>query len=73
MLAYVCDVCEKVIENPYEVKMKVFYIGGEIDFEFMEMFYTPKRRKQKVHLCDSCFNTLREIAMKKKENKNDPA
>lgn len=59
---YVCDACGITIEDPYEAKMKEFYIG--CDFEIYGVFPAPRRVKKKVHLCDECYHSLHEIAKK---------
>lgn len=51
---YICDVCYKVINNPFELKMKEFYIGMTID----EYGCLPCNAKQrtKIHMCDDCYS-----------------
>ncbi len=64
MKVYQCDSCNKVITNPYIVKMKEFYVG--IDIEYFAQSKTPieSKRKIKIHLCDDCFKGLHLIAKK---------
>ena len=63
MKVYQCDSCEKTITNPYEEKMKEFYVGCH--FEYEGVFPENSKRKVKVHLCEDCFNGLHAIAEKK--------
>lgn len=51
---YICDVCYKVINNPFELKMKEFCIGTEID-EFGCWPCTAKYRS-KIHMCGDCYS-----------------
>lgn len=64
MLVCKCDSCHKTISNPYEEKMKEFYIGYEIDYG--GVFPTFSKRKTKIDLCEDCFRGLRLIAAKKR-------
>ena len=60
MKAYVCDACGTTITNPYDVKFKEFYVAVEFDLGTFLPFNTT--RKSKVHLCDTCYHSLRKIA-----------
>lgn len=60
---YECDSCKKIIQNPYEVNMKEFYVG--CSFEIWGVFPSNDKRKVKIHLCDDCFNGLNKIAKDK--------
>ncbi len=62
MRIYQCDSCYKIIENPYIVKMKEFYVG--IDTEYFTRIKTPvkSKRKIKIQLCDECYKGLHLIA-----------
>lgn len=61
MRVYQCDSCYKIIENPYIVKMKEFYVG--IDIEYFTRITTPieRKRKIKIQLCDDCYKGLHLI------------
>ena len=63
MRVYQCDSCYKIIENPYIVKMKEFYVG--IDTEY---FTVKSKRKIKIQLCDDCYKGLNLIAEKKERD-----
>ena len=63
---YICDSCRTVIDNPFEVRMKEFYIGR--DFELEGVFLFPSTCKRRIHLCDECYKNLRYIGNKKEEN-----
>ena len=62
--AYVCDACGITISNPYEVKMKEFYVG--CSFEYHNVFPSFDKRRINVHLCDDCYHALCEIAENKR-------
>lgn len=70
MRIYQCDSCYKIIENPYIVKMKEFYVG--IDIEYFSQIGIPieSKRKIKIHLCDDCYKGLRVIAERKEHDMN---
>lgn len=69
MRVYKCDSCNKVITDPYTVKMKEFYVG--IDIEYFSQIGIPieSKRKIKIQLCDDCFKGLHVIAEKKEREK----
>lgn len=64
MRVYKCDCCEKEISDPYEQKMKEFYVGCE--FDYCGVFPVNSKRKITVDLCEDCFRGLHLIAEKKK-------
>ena len=66
---YVCDACGITIENPYEAKMKEFYVG--CSFELCGVLPSFDKRRVKVHLCDDCYHALCEIATKVKGGAED--
>lgn len=66
MKVYKCDSCEAIIENPHEVRMKEFYVGCCIEYDCV--FPTNSTKKVKVHLCDGCYRSLKDIAIKKIKN-----
>lgn len=69
MKVYRCDACEKVIGDPYKVKMKEFYIGTTFD---NGIFYPLEiKKKTKVQLCDTCYRNLQFIANKVAKSKDD--
>lgn len=70
MRVYQCDSCNKVITNPYIVKMKEFYV--EIDIEYFSQIGIPieRKRKIKIQLCDDCYKGLHLIAEKKEHENN---
>ena len=70
MKVYKCDSCGKIIENPYEERMKEFYVGTT--FDFYPIYHSnPAAHKVKVHLGEDCFYGLHKIAKDKikKEDK----
>ena len=70
MRVYQCDSCNKVIQDPYIVKMKEFYVG--IDTEYFTRIKTPIERKRKIktQLCDGCYKGLNLIAERKERENN---
>lgn len=68
MRIYQCDSCNKVIADPYIVKMKEFYV--EIDTEYFTRIKTlvKRKRKIKIQLCDDCYKGLHFIAEKKERD-----
>lgn len=69
MRVYQCDCCKKIIEDPFTVKMKEFYV--EIDIEYFTRIQIPieSKRKIKIQLCDDCYKGLHLIAEKKEREK----
>lgn len=68
MRVYQCDSFNKVIADPYTVKMKEFYV--EIDTEYFTRIKTlvKSKRKIKIQLCDDCYKGLNLIAEKKERD-----
>ena len=62
MKAYVCDACGSVLEDPYSVNMKEFYVG--CDFDLFVGGPIGATRRVKMHLCEDCFHGLKLIAEK---------
>lgn len=74
MRIYQCDSCKEVIENPYTVKMKEFYLGVDIDCLSGIAIPIESKKKVKIHLCDECYkglNLIGELVPKKKESENN--
>lgn len=73
MRIYQCDSCKKIIDDPFTVKMKEFYLGVDTDCLSGIAIPVESRRRVKIHLCDECFkglNRIGELVPKKdKENK----
>ena len=73
MRIYQCDSCKKIIDDPFTVKMKEFYLGVDTDCLSGIAIPVESRRRAKIHLCDECFkglNLIGELVLKKdKENK----
>lgn len=66
--AYICDACGVTMTDPYEAKMKEFYIG--CSYEWYDVFPVYSKRKVKVQLCHECYEGLHLIATKVKEKDN---
>ena len=64
MRIYICDMCERVIKDPHNVKMKEFYLAADYD-EYGIAPY-PSVFKTKIHLCDECYKELKKIAHDRK-------
>lgn len=78
MRTYQCDSCYKIIENPYIVKMKEFYVGM-MDIDCISGIVAPveRKRKIKIQLCNDCYKGLHLVAEKRNmktmsELKNEP-
>ena len=69
MKVYQCDCCNKVISDPYKVKMKKFYLGVDTDYFRGIEIPVECKRKIKIDLCDDCFKGLHVIAERKKREK----
>lgn len=73
MRVYQCDSCNKVISDPYTVKMKEFYLGVDIDCLSGITIPIESKRKVKIHLCDECYkglNLIGELVPKKSKNED---
>lgn len=70
MRIYQCDSCNKVISDPYKVKMKKFYVGVDIDYFSGIEIPVERKRKIEIHLCDDCFKGLHVIAEKREHENN---
>lgn len=66
MKTYICDSCERVISDPFEMKMKEFYV--RCSFEVNGVLYCNSKRKVKIHLCGDCYKGLHLIAEKVSNN-----
>lgn len=53
MKAYICDICKKVIENPFYSRMREYYI----DISDSPEYRSPK---QTVHMCGDCFEAIKK-------------
>ena len=63
MKVYQCASCGTVTEDPYSEKMREFYVGFEIDFDYMISFPVYKKSKERVQLCKVCYENLRSIPL----------
>lgn len=55
---YVCDICNKVMDDPYEAHMREFYIGH--GYENGHAYLTPiKTFKTKIDICGECFKKIK--------------
>lgn len=57
---YQCDACGKVMKNPYEARMKEFYVG--CSFEYGHVFPSNNKRIKRIHLCEECYDGLQKLA-----------
>lgn len=73
MRIYQCDSCKKIIDDPFTVKMKEFYLGVDTDCLSGIAIPIKSRRKVKIHLCDECYKGLNLIGelVPKKAKKGD--
>ena len=63
MRVYQCDSCYKIIENPYIVKMKEFYVG--IDTEYFTRIKTLVKSKRKIKIQLWLLQRLKSYCRKK--------
>lgn len=70
MRVYQCDCCNKVISDPYTVKMKEFYVGVDTDYFSGIEIPVGRKRKIEIHLCDDCYKGLHLIAERKEHENN---
>jgi hypothetical protein len=61
---YVCDICNTLLKNPYDVHMREFFIGIEFDL-CGGMPCDVKSRKRRVHICGDCYKALQEAGRKR--------
>mgnify|MGYP000658449652 CR=1 FL=1 len=74
MRVYQCECCNKVISDPYTVKMKEFYVGVDFDCGSRIAIPIESKRKIKIHLCDECYkglNLIGGLVPKKENSKNN--
>lgn len=71
MRVYQCDSCNKVITNPYIVKMKEFDVKIDIDYFSQIGIPIESKRKIKIQLCNDCYKGLHLIAEKRSGAKMD--
>ena len=64
MKSYVCDSCNKVINDPHEMNMREFWYSGT--HEGWTLIKKEEKTKKKIHLCDACFYNLRHMDELKK-------
>lgn len=72
MRVYQCDCCNKVISDPYTVKMKEFYLGVDTDYFSGIAIPVKSKRKIKIQLCDDCYkglNLIGELVQKRIRSK----
>jgi hypothetical protein len=63
MRAYICDMCNRVLKDPYEEKVTEFHFSVSNCDEYPVP--TKEKRKRKIHLCYFCLNDLHDIALKR--------
>lgn len=57
---YRCDSCGLAINDPHSIRMREFsYTGVHTGNCFRKV---PFVYAEKIHLCDTCFHSLRDIA-----------
>lgn len=62
---YQCDACGEVMKNPYDAKMKEFYVGCTFDLD--RVWPTNWTRVKRIHLCEDCYHGLKKLAADKEE------
>lgn len=56
---YKCDSCGRMIDDPYEERVREFYIG--LDYHSIS---DPSVREFNMHLCKRCYRGLSEIKIR---------
>ena len=59
----ICDICHKVIDDPYVAQMREFFIGTEFDHGYALPCRCKNRKK--IHLCNGCYKGF--VKMQSKE------
>ena len=68
---YICDICTFPMTHPHDAHMREFYIGVEFDHG-EALPCKVKTRKCRIHICDTCYHNLINLAIKKNvEDKSD--
>lgn len=67
--SYKCDSCGSAINNPYDIKMKEFTYTRAIHGNCFR--WIPFVSSEKIHLCSTCFDNLRNIAEHKTVSKDE--
>lgn len=63
MKEYVCDVCRSIITDPYYMNMREFCFT----IDNGDIYEVPDKTKikEKIHLCNNCFEGFKAIAIEK--------
>lgn len=59
-----CDACGATMADPYQAKMREFYVGMTYDMGFVVPI-NIKTSKTTIDLCDDCFHALNLLAKEK--------
>lgn len=64
MKKYVCDICDRIVDKPYNVMMKEFRVGYEY---YLLQGKVPKDEKvrKKIHMCPECWGDFLDICNKR--------
>ena len=62
----ICDVCHKVIDDPYLAQMREFCIGVEFD-HYGHSLPCRYKNKKKIHLCNECYKGFVKMQSKEEE------
>ena len=58
---YVCDICGHTINNPYEARMREFFMSPDLNSRSTVLTWTPIRSiKRKAHICGDCRKLIAE-------------
>ncbi len=63
MKAYICDICGLPIKEPYSARMREFCFT----VSNCDIYQVPEKtkRKEKIQLCNNCFEGFKAIAKEK--------
>lgn len=51
MKGYICDICEKFVDNPFKVHMREFVMT----VDWGDGTASPSKIRNKVHMCGDCY------------------
>lgn len=51
MKGYICDICEKFVDNPFKVHMREFVMT----IDWGDGTASPSKIRHKVHMCGDCY------------------
>ncbi len=59
MKVFQCDCCKKIIEDPFEVNFREYYLAAE--YTLGAYFPVNSRKREKTDLCVDCYKNLHQV------------